>query len=285
MEAIAEQLQKSTVATGASDNRALPAVQLSHDEFLTLLGLLRLPLPIALGDDPLEEYADDTLDAALASAMSSLMAREYVLELPSDTTPTHIQPELADLVAASALADSCLMAAANDESQHTMHYSVRNQRAIVHSSPHERVHRLAWLGGPETIVYHVLATIGPHDNCAAALAFSVAADALGEAVDLANAGQPAAAHDTLLAADVPAAESAAFGERLGTQIARYALVAVRNLQGAHPLADSVVILHGMHEDWYVEDDATRADHVRVSAVDRGALHSKLADLVTTMAAH
>src|SRR5262245_36534393 len=91
---------------------SLQSIQLSHDEFLMLLGFLRLPLPLALGADPLEEYTDEALDAALASATTSLMARDYVLELPADGAPPKLLPDLEDLVGISALADGCLMAAA-----------------------------------------------------------------------------------------------------------------------------------------------------------------------------
>jgi hypothetical protein len=265
------------------NGRAMRSIQLSHDEFLMLLGFLRLPMPMALGTNPLEGYTDETLDAALASATTSLMARDYVLELPTDTTPAKLLPEVEDLITVSAMADSCLMIAAHkDEEQTTAHYSVRGGKAIVHTSPHEGVHRLERLPGPEAIVDHLVAAIEPHPTCTDSLTFTVAAEALGEAVDLATAGQPDAAAEALLDAGLPATAVDAFRSRMGSDIARYALVAVRELQSVHPLADSVVVLHGAQEDWYAEDDETREDSVRVTAVEADALRGRLAALMVPM---
>jgi hypothetical protein len=262
----------------------MQAVQLSHDELLIVLGVLRLPMPLALGTDPLGEYTEEMLDTVLASALTSLMARDYLLELPTDQAPPKLTSELVDLVTTSALAESCLMVAASrGGEQRTVHYSQRADKAIVHTSPHERVHRLASLPDREAIVADIIAGIEPHATCRAPLSFTIDAGVLGEAVELSNAGRVDDARAALLAAEVSVEVADAFGERLGTEIARYALVAVRELRSPHPLADSVVVLRGTTENWYAEDDPESAGAVRVTAVGAAALRDRLAALVAPMA--
>jgi hypothetical protein len=211
------------------------------------------------------------------------MAREYVIELPADGAPPKLLPDLEELVGISALADGCLMAATQaGEQQTTAHYSIRAQQALVHTSPRERVHRLERLPSSGAIVDRLVDGIAPHATCAVPLAFSIEAEALGTAIDLANDGQAEAAAAALLEAGAPPEAADALRTRLGSRIARHALIAVRKLQSIHPLADSAAIIHGAQEDWFTEDDTTREGYVRVSTVDASVIRTRLDTLVASI---
>jgi hypothetical protein len=266
--------------------RAMQAVQVSHDELLMLLGFLRLPMPLALGTDPMEEYTDETLNAALSSALTSLMARDYLIELPTDTTPPKLLPQLEHLIRLSAQAESCLMVALRtDAHAKTIHYSLRGTQAMVHTSPRERVHRLEPLASPTAIVDHLAAVLEPPPTLPEPLTFTVSAEALGAAVDQANAGQVQEAQATLHAAGAPESVTMAFAHQMRPPITRAALVALRNVGRRQPLAESVVILRSATSLWYAADDATESEDITISAVDMAGLHARLATLVATMQAH
>jgi hypothetical protein len=270
----------------------MQSVQLSHDEFLMLLGFLRLPMPLAFGSDPLEDYTDETFNAALTSATTSLVARDYILELPTNSTPPKLLPHLEDLVAISAQPELCLMVAARKaDQQTTLHYSQRGDKTIVHTSPRERVHRLEYLERPQAIVDQLIRLIEPHEAHERSLMFTIAttdADALGKAVDLAAIGQSEAALNLLQSAGVPVEAITAFRDRMGSEIARYALVAVRNLQRIQPTSESSIVLRGAHETWYAEtrpaSDDVDTPHVRVTTVGADALRATLNALMTGAAA-
>lgn len=262
----------------------MQAVQLSHDELLMVLGFTQLPMPLALGADPLAEYSDETLNAALASALASLMARDFVTELPADGAPATLQPELADLVSVSALADGCLMAAVQGEGEaRNFHYSTRGAQAIVHSSPRERVHRLERLTDTAAIVDHLAGLIAPPAEPPAPLSFTVEAETLGEAVELAAAGKAEEAGGALRAAGVAPEAAASLAGHLGGELVRIALVAARRLQSLEPQTESAALLRGDGAAWLVEDDRARPGLVQVSAVGDRALRERIGAMVHSLA--
>lgn len=258
------------------------SIQLSHEEFLLLLGLLHLPMPLALGEDPTAGYTEETLNAALLSAMSSLVARGYLKTLPSEGTAPALDPDVQALLSASALAESCMMVAVQQgDLSRSMHYSRRGDQVVAHTGPQAGVHRLTALNDPYEISDQLLADIVPlpmHNP----QSFTVNAEALGRAVDAASIGQLAAATSALVTAGVAAEQADSFAHQLGQSPTRYALVIVRNLQSAQPSAESAVVLQGLEGLWYAQEVPQRSDDVVIGAISADTLRGRLGELINRM---
>lgn len=259
----------------------MPPIQLSHDELLLLLGILRLPLPLALGEDPTAGYDERTLNAALSSALSGLLARGYLEEPSSDATPPQVDPTVEELVTDSALAEGCLMVATQrGATNETVHYSLRGDRALAHTSPRERVHRLERLAGSEVIVERIIAAITPPPRQGAPRTFIAAADAVGAATEA--AGRPDDARRALARSGVAQNDVAAFIEQLGAGSTRHALVALREPRGATSAVESVIVVQGPDETWCLETMADRPGDVCARALDAIGLEATVHALLGRM---
>ncbi len=264
--------------------KGLPPIQLSHDELLLLLGILRLPMPLALGENPTAGYGERTLDVALSSAMSGLLARGYLEAPPSDTAQPKVDSVVEGLVADSALAESCLIVATQrGAASQAVHYSLRGNRALAHTSPQERVHRFEPLAGASEIIERALAGMALPTVARSPLPFDAEADAMAQAVEAAAAGQRDAARGALVTAGVPAGIVEAFLDRLGTASAHHALVAVRDMQGTAPVAESVVVLIGAEGAWQLDESLDQPGVVQVVPLDGETLRARLAALVDQLA--
>jgi hypothetical protein len=263
----------------------MQSVQLSHEELLMLLGMLRLPMPLALGEDPTEGYTEASLNAALVGALGGLMARGYVLQAPVETDEPKLIDGLANLISVSALAEGCLMLTARQgDLNHTTHYVIRDGQFASHSSPIERVHRLEWLGSSDAIIDRLVTTVMPQNTVDAPLSFNVDAEALSMAVEAAAAGQSDAAQANLLRAGVDNASATAFVSRMGPAVVRYALVSFRDLLCPQPIAQSSVIIQGNAETWYAEAIKPDSDQIAVQSIDTEGLRTRLSAHVQHIAA-
>ncbi len=261
----------------------MQAIQLSHEEFLLLLGVLRLPMPLALGEDPTVGYDQRSLGIALASAMSSLMARDLIQGDDPTTDPVPV-PGVRELLATSALADRCLMVAARQGEQHSAtHYSLRDGRTVVHTSPRAGVHRITWVEASEPLAAHVLTAIVPHVPTATPLRFTLNADAFGLALDAIGAGQLQSALGILKTAGVAADLADSFVSRAGPTPTRYAIVCLRQLQSPQPLAESAIVVQGANETWYATEPANTPGQILIETVAPEALRTHLDVLIQSLA--
>lgn len=253
----------------------MQSVQLSHEELLLLLGVLRLPMPLALGERPTAGHDERTLGVALASAMSSLKARALILDDGPDADPRPA-PELCELVATSALAERCLLLAGRRGDQHSAtHYSRRQGRTVVHSSPRLGVHRLGWLAGDEPLADRLVAAVAPRRSAAAPLDFALDAGAFRLALDALASGQTEAAVAILRGAGAPEGMAEGFAGRAGPDLASFAILSLSGLQAPRPAAESALVVRGAHETWYVADLADAPGRVRVETVSPEALTARL----------
>lgn len=258
---------------------SLPSVQLSHEELLLTLGMLRLPMPLALGEQPIAGYDDKALNAALTSAMSSLMARDLI----TNDEPPQINPDLRDLVTVSALAEGCLMVAASHGKATTVtHFSRQGDKLVVHTSPRERVHRLAALNGSSAITDQVIAWIVPHVPVDSPLSFSIPTSAFGLALDALDSGQLDIARRIMVGAGLAPNLADTFINRAGTKLTRYVFVAFTNLQQPQPSAQTMMVVQGLTETWYVVEDG-KPETLRVQTVDPQTLTKHVAAFVQLIA--
>jgi hypothetical protein len=253
----------------------MQSVQLSHEELLLLLGVLRLPMPLALGEQPTAGHDERTLGIALASAMNSLKARALLLDDGPGADPRPV-PELCELVAASALAERCLLVAERrGEQRSATHYSRRRGRTVVHTSPRPGVHRLSWLAGDEPAAALLVASVAPCHSAAAPLDFALGAGAFGLALDALAGGQVEPAVEILRGAGAPGETAESFAGRAGPDLASYAILCLSGLQGPSPAAESAMVVRGAHETWYVTDLADEPGRVRVETASPEALAARL----------
>lgn len=261
----------------------MQAVQLSHEELLLLIGLLRLPMPLAMGENPTEGYTEQTIGAALTSAMSSMLARGLLQRPPTESETPVLPDEVQELITTSALAERCLMVAARQNQLNTaIHFNLRGSTCVVHSSPLERVHRLEWLSENTTIVEQLMGLIMPHPPVGAPIQLSVKADAFSLAIDAAAVGQSQGAYNLLLAAGAPPETADTLVGRLGKEVARYALVAFRNLQAPQPQAESLVVLQGASETWLARESTAEGEYIVLQTVTPVDLRTTLERMVEVM---
>lgn len=261
----------------------MQSVQLSQEELLLLLGVLRLPMPLALGENPTAGHDERSLGVALAGAMSSLMARELILGDDPNADPRPA-PGVQDLLETSALAERCLLLAARRGENHTAtHFSLRRGRAVVHTSPRPGVHRVGWVEGDEPYAARLVAAIVPQEPAAPPLRFALSADAFSLALDALSGGQAASALGILRSAGMPADLAESFIGRAGSAPAQYAIVCLSQLQSARPVSASAMVVQGVSETWYVTDHADTPNQVLVETVGPEALQARLDTLTLPLA--
>lgn len=227
-------------------------LQLSRAELLVLLGALNLPLPLALGDDPLDQDLAG-LGVALATATASLAARD-LLALPVDPTEAPVPaPGVADLLADCALADACLIHTRNgDPAPSVVHVTRRGTAYVVHSCPLPGVHRLERLRDQAAVVAQMFAALSLPNTSAEqppAPQLTLPAEVLAGALDAVCSGDRAGARARLLAAGAPVGAANALSTPASDGPVRHALVALRGLTGAAPEVDGALVLGGMANAW------------------------------------
>jgi hypothetical protein len=224
--------------------------QFSHEELLLLLGLLRLPSPMALGARPAAGYSQATLHVAMGAAAGSLAARD-LLNLPDDVgAPPQPQPRLArDLRAALTAAGSLTLAGGQGGRARIGEICLCGDAVWLLDSPRPGAYTLGALPNHAAGADHVVGLLAAPvaDPPAASLRLTPAA--LLAALAAAPAG--GAAVIAQLSA-LPAAEAAAFAWGLGAAPARYALVALRGPDGRRERCGAFVVV-GSRGAWYADD--------------------------------
>lgn len=257
--------------------RSAPApVRLSHEELLLLLGLLRLPPPLALGSAPVAGYTAATLSAALRSALGGLVARGLVSASPG--TQPLADPALHPPLAAIAQPDAALLLTVRAPvAAWSVHYTWRDRQCYRLSSPVPRVHELVPLDAAAAVVADLLDRIGPAPVVAATPVWQVDAAALRQAVDAAVAGSPHPGQSLAAAGCRGAAD--AFTTHFGPATVRFALAALRDLARGHASGRGIVLLRGMGVLWRVAEAPGQPALVEVGPVAAAGLRAALAGLV------
>lgn len=282
----------------------METIQLSHDELLFLLGHLRLPTPLALGDEPALGLSAAGLQLAMATAAGSLAARDLLFQPAHPAAPPEIAPDLADLVRAVADADRCLVLARIGASERgAEHITLNAGQAVLHSSPQIRVHRFERLPA-EAIVGCVLARCATDDGLATADrspvacrppspatagaqaaarplppgGFTAPAAALSAALDALTHGAPSTAQALLRDVAVPAEHAAAFIRLLGAGCTRHALAAIRDLRGS-PESRSALLITGADTLWQGIVSPADPDLVTVQPITPAALTAQATELI------
>ncbi|RRR69731.1 MAG: hypothetical protein EI684_14810 [Candidatus Viridilinea halotolerans] len=253
------------------------AVQLSHEELLLVLALLKLPTPLALGPRPADGFEALGLGAALAAASSSLVARDLAYPGASLEQPPTPVPALAALASAVALAEGCLfLAERRGAERRTSHLSVQGSNLVLHTAPVPRIHRLARMADATVAITWLTEQISTPE---AAHGPSVRAPVatLASALEALEAGHVATAEAQLAAAGV--AESHAFVAAVGPQPTRFVLAAMRRLQAPVPVGRAALALCGPNATWWGASDP---DLVELRPLGAKGLQRELHDLVGWM---
>jgi hypothetical protein len=259
------------------------SVQLSHDELLLLLGILQLPMPMALGEHPMVGYTPQTLNTAMTSAVGSLTARGLLAPPNGVSTRPQLESGLQEIVISLAQADSCLgVIAVLNSSGYEKYYTVNGAEVVAHTKPYERVHRLERLASTETIIEQLIAMIEPHQPSSTPVSFLVSVEVLNTALDAAAEGDLHTAHAKLAAAGLPSTVADIFVRQLGGEFARYAVAAFRGLQNAEPIAQTAAVIHGSQETWYVEEPSSHTGSLQVQTISPDVLRVRLAAMVQDM---
>lgn len=253
--------------------------QLSQEELLLLLGLLRLPMPIALGEDPLGEYGDQTLGPVFSAALHGLFARGYLEQAESSTDEPRVVGEVEFLLRTSALAQGTLMISSRrGASRQAVHYSFRDSEVVFHSTPYEGVHYLEALEGDNRVSDHLLGELGIRSCPAASCDFIVSAQTFTKAIDAALDGQDdGQIRDILVAAGVPVEAAKSFAQDLvpGSDIGSSALIALDGLRSTARMLEGAVVLQGHEAIWYAGRSSVRPQDFAVRSVDSGELGNLL----------
>lgn len=260
-------------------------LQLSRSELLLLLGLLELPLPLALGDYPADQDVA-ALGVALAAATAGLAARE-LLSLPADpaATPT-LAPAVAALITDLALAEACLIHTCNrGGATNVLHLTRRGTAYIAHHCPQPGVHRLERLPSRAALVERViteldLASDGSDPTDASGC--TLHADVWAGALDALCAGDHAGMRARLLAAGAPVAAVNALSVAPTVVPARHALVALRDLAGAAPQADGALVIGGMPVAWLGAAEAQAAAMITLTPVAPAVVQTRVNALAAWM---
>ncbi len=258
-------------------------VQLSHDEFLLLLGILRLPVPFAFGEDPTAAYTEEALEVSFVSAMSSLVAREFVRPPLADSPEPNVAPGVAELVSDSALADGCLIVAVEyDDLSSVAYYYWRAGMVIAHTSPADRVHRLERLMAGRVVREQLLTLIAPFDTDADPQPFDADHETLESAIRLASSGHTQDARNTLTGIGAPASAAESLAQQLSGPVRRVNLLSATDMQADQPRVDAVTVLQGTGGTWYVRELPGQPGLVQVRSIGAAAIEAELASLVNRM---
>lgn len=257
------------------------AIQLSHEELLLVLGLLRLPPPLALGPQPAAGYDSATLNAALAGALSGLAARG-LLRLGDDPYAAPAPDErLAALARVAAGGDRCLiLAERRGSARRAAHLVALGGQLVLHSSPQPRVHRLASLSGASAAAW-LVAAMAPPEQVAGPPRLELSAKLLVAAMDAVEAGQGAVARASLLQGGVAPNTAEELLAALGSTPARFALGALRGLRTGTTEARGALVIAGAQGVWWTWTlpDAP----LQLERVDQHGLHAHLNSVLAWLA--
>lgn len=256
------------------------SIQLSQDELLLILALLKLPPPLSLSTREAADYDAEGEPAALAGASGGLITREL---LQPGATPADLptpSPRVAELVSTVALAEATLIVASRRNGRHSlMHITLRPGSPVLHTSPRPRIHCLAALPGPEAVVNHVLSGLTAGNPSEQPLSFQLSGPVLDAALNAVGAGDPGAAVGHLRGDGVAEPIAAAFLRRAGPAPVRYALAALRDLREPQPVARSAVIIQGAAESWWGSPMGDGSDRLRLRGIDPATTRTNIAALV------
>lgn len=259
-------------------------LQLSRAELLVLLGLLHLPLPLALGDYPADQDVA-ALGAALAAATAGLAARE-LLTIPADPTlnPTPA-PAVAALLTDVALAEACLIHTyKRDGVPMVAHLTRRGATYVAHRCPQPGVHRLERLTTRAALVAQVVAALAlpvgePHEPFAPGV--TLPAEVWAAALEALSAGDYADVRARLTAAGAPVAAVQALS-RPTTAPTRHALVALRDLTTDAPQVDGALVLSGMAAAWLGATVAGAPAAITLTPAATATVHARVDALAAWM---
>lgn len=279
----------------------ITTIQLSHDELLLLLSLLRLPAPLALGDQPALGLSAAGLQLAMATAAGSLAARDLLIQPAHPAAPPEIAPDLAELVRTVADADRCLVLARIGAAERgAEHITLNAGQAVWHSSPQIRVHRFERLPA-EAITAHVLArlvdaddrrpttdnrpatagrssVVGRPSSPTPPGGFTAPAAALSAALDALTHGAPTTAQALLRDVAVPAEHAAGFIQLVGAGCTRHALAAIRDLRG-EPASRSALLITGAGTLWHGAATPADPDLILVRPITPAELRAQVLELI------
>jgi hypothetical protein len=259
-----------------------PSFQISQAELLLLLGILQLPLPLALGDYAVEHDVSN-LGAALAAAAGSLAARE-LLHISADGSPPHIDPELATLVTVIAQAEACLIHTATGGDLPRVQYLCRMEALYVaHSCPRPGIHRLSRLVDQAALLDLALTDVTlPETPLPDELGLTMHAEPLTAAFDALSAGDLSAARARLLAAGAPARSVHALSLASAQPFTRHAFVALQSLDSSAPQADSALLVVRAPHAWLGSTAPHAPDMIALTPVDSSAIQARVAALAAWM---
>jgi hypothetical protein len=202
------------------------------------------------------------------------------------TAQPHAANGIEALLADTALANACLaVTGAQGEAEFAVYYTMREDAVIAHTSPFERVHRIERLASAAQIVEQLLIVVGSHLPTEDTMSFSVDAGALHNAIDASAASQAPVARALLRAAGVSSALVDSFVDKLGSETARYAVVAIQQLQEPEPSVDSWIVLQGAQETWCISSSVGDEEMVSVQTVTPEALRQRFAATVESLMQH
>ena len=260
-------------------------VQLGHEELLLLLGILRLPMPVALGEEPTAGYSDEALNAALNGALGSLLARDYVSPPVAGADEPRVSPAVEALIAESALAERCLLAALERGGAGQVRcYSARHGRYLAHRRSAEGVHQLRPIADGTAIAEQLREVLGPLPPATGGDPCTVSATAFERAIEATSAGRVEAATAALIADGLDAARATDLVERLGPNPERCVLVLLTGVQSPAPQVETVVILKGAVGLWRVQEWEGRPDQLEVAPFDADGAHALVAALAERLVA-
>ncbi|GAA5531255.1 hypothetical protein [Herpetosiphon gulosus] len=257
-------------------------LQISQEEYLACIGLLRLPIPLGLGEDPSAGYTEELLNIVLMVAMGSLSAHNIV---DQQAEVMVIHPEYSDLLSIPSLADSCLLVNGIDHEKNTTgYYYFHNQQIVFHSSPKDRVHRLEYQSSLTQVINHCVNVLSPTSTHNHATQFRIHANDLSSVLEAISVGQTQTAVSILRRSGMAHDSLAFFLDSLGLNPQRYAFVRFKGLQSPEPNVKSFVVFQGLGETWCAEQLLNNGDDsmMAVSTVTSDDLYTRLLQLVESM---
>ncbi len=251
--------------------------QISHAEFLLLLGLMELPRPFALGQGT--PPSRSALEGALSAAAGSLAARD-LLTLPSQANmPPTPHPELAALVRTVALAENMLIVASGPPTR-LSHLSWSGRNIVLHSSPAPDVHRLEAIASPEQAVQQVMSRLLPSTLAEPMITtpLRMSGETLLTAFNALQRGDEAAAASALQQSCRQQEAARVFVETIGPQPARYALAALRGARQSQPEARGALVIAGQTGGWWAAPASDNTDSLLVWPVGLSGLQARVSEL-------
>jgi hypothetical protein len=258
------------------------SLQLSRAEMLLLLGLLQLPLPLALGEYPADQDVA-ALGVALSAAASGLAARDLLTLSADPAAPPTPVPAVAALISDIALAEACLIQTTNvGGAPAVLHITRRGATYVAHSCPQPGVHRLERLADPAELIDQVVTALALPSDIAdhtAGPAITLPAEPLAAALDALSAGDPAGARARLLTAGAPLAVATALIAPPATGPVRHALVALRGLAAETPESDGALVLSGPTMAWLGAATPHDAAQITLKPAAQAAVQARITALV------